>query len=62
MKIKTNNLWHYLIVPNKFIDFENVNEKKLNHWGKEQTCKRLIRNLMNRIKRRFSIILANITK
>ena len=62
MKIETNNLQHYLIVPNKFIDFENIDEKRLNYWGKKQTYKRLVRNLINRIKRRSSIILANITK
>jgi len=62
MKIETNNLQHYLIVPNKFINFENIDEKRLNYWGKKQTYKRLVRNLINRIKRRSSIILSSIVQ
>ena len=53
LKIKTNNTDHYLIVPNSFIDYENITYKKLIKWGKEQNIKRRIWNLKNKITKRL---------
>lgn len=51
LKIKTNNTNHYLIIPNAFINYEDITYKKLIKWGKEQNIKKFLWNLKNKITR-----------
>jgi len=57
MKVKTDNLDHYLIIPNSFIDFSKVTNQLLNKYGKSQNRKRILWNILNRLNRRLNIIL-----
>lgn len=56
LKISTCNLEHYLIVPNRIIDYQNVTIDKLKMWTRSQELKRRLYNLKNRIKHRLNII------
>lgn len=56
LKILTTHTDHYLIVPNKFINMEQVTPLKLKKWTKPNDLYRHIWNQKNRIKRRLKII------
>ncbi|MBB3839605.1 hypothetical protein FHS57_003614 [Runella defluvii] len=59
MKILANDKESYLIVPNKFIDIEDITIQKLDKWTKPRDIERNIWYFLNRIKRRFKMILKN---
>lgn len=52
LKVKTTNLNHYLIVPNKFIDFQPITQLKLCKWSGNKNLNRYIYNFKNRIQNR----------
>ena len=56
LKISTCNLEHYLIVPNRIIDYQKVTINKLKKWTRPQELKRRLYNFKNRIKHRLNII------
>jgi hypothetical protein len=58
MKVETNNLKHYLIVPNSFIDYSTVTLAKIIRWSKPQILNRTYWNFKNRAIRRSKIILS----
>lgn len=53
MKVLTSNTMHYLIIPNSFINIEEITFKKLKRWTKPQTLNRHFWNLKNRLIRRI---------
>ncbi len=55
LKSETERTDHYLIVPNKFIDVDEVTVQKLEKWTKPNHFRRNIWNFKNRIKRRLNI-------
>ena len=56
LKISTCNLEHYLIVPNRIIDYQKVTIDNLKMWTRSQELKRRLYNLKNRINHRLNII------
>ncbi len=61
LKFKTNNTSHYLIIPNSFINYKPITNKRIRKWGKQQKFKRDMWNLKNKIIRRVNIIINKIT-
>jgi hypothetical protein len=60
MKIKTDNLTKYLIVPNAFIEHSPIRLKELKQFGKSQRFRRILWNLKIRIKRRIKLLLSSV--
>lgn len=56
MRIETDNLKHYLVIPNKFINYQPISVEKLIKWGRPRILQRKFFNLKNRIKHRLNII------
>lgn len=56
MKVETDNLKHYLIIPNKFINYQPISVEKLIKWGRPRTLQRKYFNFKNRITHRLKII------
>lgn len=50
---KTENTSDYIVIPNKIIDYEDINIDKCKKWGRNRNIQRIFRNLKNRIQREF---------
>lgn len=52
LKVKTDNLDHYLIIPNKFINYQHITRIKLQEWTRSKELYRHIYNLKGRFRNR----------
>ncbi len=62
IKINTCDYSHYLIIPNSFIDTEQISIRKITKWTSSKNIQRHIYNINNRVKNRLQIILNSDSK
>lgn len=53
-KIKTTNFHNYLIIPNSFIDYQEITIKSLYRWAKKNTFKHILYKTKKRIHQLFN--------
>lgn len=56
MRCEAKDLNHYIIIPNKFIEYRDFDEKNIIIWGKPQKFHRLLYSLYRKMKRRMKKI------